>query len=506
MSKYMYSVVIDGVESHKQKLHILLTTLTKLANVPATEIVVHCTTRVDIDFMEAVQQAGYLVNSVEPYLDGKYCNKLRQLDYFASKAPLDLRGVYLLDVDIAVVLPLAVQDDTQVWGKIVDAPNPPLSVLSRIFESAQISLPKVVSCDWNVGPTIESNLNGGFYYVPRGQIEQLSNSWRAWAEYLFNNQDLFETDIQRIHIDQVAFAMAVCERNIQFNHLPANSNFPCHANIVPISYNANEPIAVLHYHDCLDSFGTINPRTTSLPAVGEAVRKVADIMAVHPQFSVHHSNLSAELRSLSIQQLGFFPETVTRGFEYPWFAQRMLDCSGKRALDVGAGLNVLPFWLAEQGAEVVTLDNHPLHRELSAKHLWNEWGFLDYGHIDPRIQSYNQSIVGYSPEQSFQLVYSVSVIEHMPRRIREAAIVEMARLTADSGILLLSVDLIPNTDLLWNMSEGEIVDSDTAHGTVTDLLTELSNSGFSLQEYSVLREINGSRTDVAFIAAKMRRA
>src|SRR4029077_16029877 len=103
-------------------------------------------------------------------------------------------------------------------------------------------------------------------------------------------------------------------------------------------------------------------------------KRIAGIKAAHLE---PNQVLLDELRRLSNERLGFFPATARRAIEYPWFADRLLDCAGKRILDVGAGVNVLPLWLADRGATVVTVDPHPQVRDPSDKSHWNEWGYLD---------------------------------------------------------------------------------------------------------------------------------
>src|SRR5258706_9240744 len=67
-----------------------------------------------------------------------------------------------------------------------------------------------------------------------------------------------------------------------------------------------------------------------------------------------------ELVACGREQAGFFPAHNPRALEYPWvLANVPAPLDGLRILDVGAGVNPLPFALAQRGASVVTLDNHP---------------------------------------------------------------------------------------------------------------------------------------------------
>jgi hypothetical protein len=79
---------------------------------------------------------GCKTRKIEPFLDGKYCNKLQQLSFVDEFGLSEPTGVLLLDVDIAVTAPLVILDRDRVAGKIVDAPHPPIHVLTRIFSLA----------------------------------------------------------------------------------------------------------------------------------------------------------------------------------------------------------------------------------------------------------------------------------------------------------------------------------------------------------------------------------
>jgi hypothetical protein len=59
---------------------------------------------------------------------------------------------------------------------------------------------------------------------------------------------------------------------------------------------------------------------------------------------------------------------------------------------------------------------------------------------------------------TFDCIYSVSVIEHVPCVVRKAWVRKFAAQLATGGMLLLTVDLSPGTDFLWNLSEGRVVE------------------------------------------------
>jgi len=199
--------------------------------------------------------------------------------------------------------------------------------------------------------------------------------------------------------------------------------------------------------------------------------------------------------------IGFFPRTIIRCIEYPWFAARLGALKPGSVLDLGAGLSVMPFWLADEGWDVLTVDLHPLDRTYQPRHEWNEWGYLDYASLDRRISSHHVDAALFSPEKPLDVIYSVSVIEHMPAQVRRSVIARFRDWLKPGGHLLLSVDLVPDTDLLWRWSEGVAVDPEDLHGTFTTLLQELADAGLDVSETDIRRRIEGSRTDLGFIVA-----
>jgi len=275
---------------------------------------------------------------------------------------------------------------------------------------------------------------------------------------------------------------------------------------------------IIYFHEPLSQAFKRRRDVESITEIGRYRDVVLFLITKRPAATRHHNDIDlpalawgfsetpdseilTDLVALSRDKLGFFPKTVIRALEYPWFAKRMADAAGKRILDVGAGVNVLPFWLAARGAEVVTVDNHPLRRDLADRSNWNEWGFLDYGAMDGRIASFNMDMAKFALGTSFDVIYSVSVIEHMPAATRRAVIGQMAALLAPGARLLLSLDLVPGSDALWPLSEGVRVDVEGAHGSIQDVLAELRGAGLAPLEWGVRREIPGSRTDLLFLIA-----
>ena len=274
---FFYSMVVDSQPLHPYQAHVLLFTLERFGAVPRERILVQCTERVPTVVRQTLGQTGYTVTDVAPYLDETYCNKIAQLDYFMTALPSAERtgvsGIFLLDLDLAVLSPLDVPDRKIVWGKIVDGANPPLPTLERIFSAAGVEPPGVIPCDWERGETFDTNFNGGFLYVPLPFVARLRTSWRRWAEFLFARPELFDDPAHRKHIDQVSFALTMVSERIPHRRLSANWNFPCHENQRPRTYEPRSPLHVLHYHDGLDPSGLLAP-IFSDPAVEAAAEHV----------------------------------------------------------------------------------------------------------------------------------------------------------------------------------------------------------------------------------------
>jgi 2-polyprenyl-3-methyl-5-hydroxy-6-metoxy-1,4-benzoquinol methylase len=208
-----------------------------------------------------------------------------------------------------------------------------------------------------------------------------------------------------------------------------------------------------------------------------------------------------ELLDFSRRRLGFFPDHSPRAVEYAWVADRIEALPGppKSVIDAGAGVTCLPLYLAERGHGVVTVDNHPLRRRIEDRAEWNEWGFLDYAQLDPRIRSLNVPFETLDSGERHDVVYSVSVIEHLATPVRQAWLRRIAGLLRPGGALFLTVDLIAPGDELWPFAEGRIVEE--SHGSLGDLCDEMRSVGLGIQSLEVVRALPATRVDIALIAA-----
>ena len=382
---YRYSMVVDWLATHPYQAEVLLFTLEKFAGVPRDRIVVQCTDRVADDVRRALRGQGYTVATIAPYLDQTYCNKIAQLDYFANTSPdaplREDQGVFLIDLDMAVLATLDIPDPSVVCGKIVDGANPTLDTLKRLFAAAGVELPAIVACDWEGrGDSIATNLNGGFLYLPRTHIGPLRKAWRRWAEFLFANTHLFDHPSARKHLDQVSFAMALASERIPFRPLATNWNYPGHRNRVPRGYLPKEPLRALHYHDRLDEFGLIGSAASDCAAVKEAIARANSALAARqttPLFFDRHRS------HLALDAAGAVPALPAATFSAEFLARTSIG-SRKRKLILHAGT-------PKTGSS--SLQRHlGTHRRELAAHGW--WYPAPSDTPEPKHQQINSLLRG----------------------------------------------------------------------------------------------------------------
>jgi 2-polyprenyl-3-methyl-5-hydroxy-6-metoxy-1,4-benzoquinol methylase len=207
-----------------------------------------------------------------------------------------------------------------------------------------------------------------------------------------------------------------------------------------------------------------------------------------------------EIYRISFERLGFFTSHYPRVFEYPWICQMTNDLpAGIRVLDIGTGVCPLPLWMAEQGFKVLTVDSHQKKNTADNVHSWNEWGFLDYNTLDDAISSINADVLDINPAHGFDVIYSVSVLEHLPAAIRREILNKLEQWLLPGGKVLVTLDLVPNSNEIWNMSEGNIAEEPSQHGNLSGLVKEIIAAGLNADRIDVYRNIYNSRTDVAFL-------
>jgi hypothetical protein len=103
---------------------------------------------------------------------------------------------------------------------VVAFENPPLALLRRIFEAANLPTPALTATGCNQSAiTFSNNFNGGFVYVPRRYVGPLSAAWVHWARWLFE-RSFWSTCGGECgegkYEEQVAMALSLSETGIPF--------------------------------------------------------------------------------------------------------------------------------------------------------------------------------------------------------------------------------------------------------------------------------------------------
>ena len=277
------SFVVDGFALHYYQAELLLFSLKEFARHPKDRILVHCTTKVSDEFIGFLTDNGYLFKIIQPFLDEKYCNKIKQLESFDVYKEAN---VFFLDTDMFVLGQLRVPDEAAFSAKIVDGSHPPLAVIENIFKNAGVDIPEIILTDWVLDNswTISANFNGGFYYIPNQYLKQISKLWEKWAVWLYERKELFSAPSQVNHIDQLSMALAFSEAKLPYKPLPANSNCPTHSDRQTRSFDDQRPVTVLHYHREINQFGLLAETRAANAAVLQAIRTANQAITNYSQF------------------------------------------------------------------------------------------------------------------------------------------------------------------------------------------------------------------------------
>ncbi len=152
-----------------------------------------------------------------------------------------------------------------------------------------------------------------------------------------------------------------------------------------------------------------------------------------------------------------------KGFDYPWLIESRQWHKGERVLDVGGAYSELPLYLQREfGCEVWVVDDFGL---LEGDTFWTR-GRSPHEHIaqHPEVR-YVLERVG-DPEKSslplnyFDVVYSLSTLEHVPQALMKNVWRHMDALLKPGGEMLHAVDVsFPSNRGLWGIVRGIVFDA-----------------------------------------------
>lgn len=137
----------------------------------------------------------------------------------------------------------------------------------------------------------------------------------------------------------------------------------------------------------------------------------------------------------------FQGNSSTRAFEYPWVFQSIEPSAGLRLLEIGGALSGLQFVLSRLGCEVHNVDPfvdfgcgpYPTHPERVLAQLNRAL------HTD--VTLHRSTLVEARLEGTFDVIYSVSTLEHMTHTAIQSTIAAARGLLSPGGRVVLTLDL-----------------------------------------------------------------
>jgi SAM-dependent methyltransferase len=263
-----FSCVVDTHPRFHLEALRWFASLTRLAGVDPTDLVVHAISPAQTDSLKYLQAQGVAIREIQPFDPrSPHCNKISGALRLARDEPRRLS--VLTDSDIVFFedpRQLKVPSD-KIGMTPVHMANPPLEILTTVFAAAGLPLPRCAAIQLQPGEcTAAGNGNGGLYLVPGALLPDVARAWAHWAEWLLARSELLAA--WAVHVDQVAMALALAAEGIEIFDLDVRWNFPIHvAAIIP----ADPPSpAVIHYHQRVDPAGRLS--STGVAAIDRRIQ------------------------------------------------------------------------------------------------------------------------------------------------------------------------------------------------------------------------------------------
>lgn len=138
------------------------------------------------------------------------------------------------------------------------------------------------------------------------------------------------------------------------------------------------------------------------------------------------------------------PNNDTRAWEYPWAFHAAEPRAGMDVLEIGGGLAGFQFVLSRLGCRVVNVD--PGMEAAGVGWPCDPQSMRRLNGIFKTSVELRNTVLEKAelPAESFDLVFSISVLEHLPEHEIAAAVREAFRLLRPGGRLVMTVDLFLN--------------------------------------------------------------
>lgn len=168
-----------------------------------------------------------------------------------------------------------------------------------------------------------------------------------------------------------------------------------------------------------------------------------------------------------IGEFGFQRNSLSRKYEYPWcFLSSNLE-EGMRVLEIGAGASGFQFVLAEYGLDVTSVD--PLINPSEKV----DWIFTldNFNHMNEsfgRKVNFIQDFLENTKleSNSYDRVFSISAIEHIPPQKISPLVKEIARVLKSSGLFILTIDLFLDCYPFSNKSNNHFGTNVSVHSLI----------------------------------------
>jgi hypothetical protein len=139
--------------------------------------------------------------------------------------------------------------------------RPPFRVFEHLFEVNRLGAPRFClrvpdkAVEGSDARTVPGNVNGGTYIVPAALIGSIEQAWRKWIDWLLGNLDMI-SEWHR-NVDQIAFALAMEELDLDVAELPKYFDMGVNVRSVQLTPDGKPIVGAIHYHDSMERNGKI---------------------------------------------------------------------------------------------------------------------------------------------------------------------------------------------------------------------------------------------------------
>lgn len=142
----------------------------------------------------------------------------------------------------------------------------------------------------------------------------------------------------------------------------------------------------------------------------------------------------------------FQPNSDTRSIEYPWAYYASALEPGMNVLDIGGGFSGFPFVLSKMGMNVVNvdpiLDYGPLkHYNSEPEKIFRYMNSAFSANVQLKRTTLKEAKL---PDESFDRIYSISALEHIPSNEIQSIMKEVYRILKPNGLAIFTIDLFLN--------------------------------------------------------------